>query len=74
MHDISLLTFANTESFFIQNPVFGFFVFIPRKITNFNLNTEIFEGKISAIVKNNTFKMLYCAFLAFAQPISFSIL
>lgn len=46
MHDISLLTFANTESFFIQNPVSGFFVFIPRKITNFNLNTEIFEGKI----------------------------
>lgn len=46
MHDISLLTFANTESIFIQNPVFGFFVFIPRKITNFNLNTEIFKGKI----------------------------
>ena len=46
MHDISLLTFANTESFFCTESCFRILCLIPRKITNFNLNTEIFDGKI----------------------------
>ena len=40
------------------------FVFIPRKITKFNLNFKILNEKFSVIRKNNTFKLFCCVFFS----------